>query len=366
MDSKGEGGAALSASREIKILGAGLSGLTAAINLARSGYGVSVYEQEADCGKRFHGDLEGIENWSSQSDVLEDLTSMNIKVNFDCHPFFSLLLSNGYETLNFHFKRPLFYLVKRGDMEGSLDQGLKKQAIELGVKINFNSRAEGADIIATGTIPNEIAAVARGIIFDTDMDDVALALFNDDVVDGGYSYLLVAKGYGCIGTVLFDKFANANKCFQKARQVISQLVNLDIREEKDFSGVGSFSLRRRLDKEKSLYIGEAAGLQDLLWGFGIRYALTSGFLGAKSIADGDDYEALIRQRFDHMLRASVVNRFVWERIGWRRYSCLMSTIKRIKDPIDTLYKYTNFSTGQRLLFPLARFILGTRYRGLRL
>lgn len=352
--------------REIEILGAGLSGLAAAINLSRNGYKVSIYDQEADCGKRFHGDLEGIENWSLRNDVLEDLASMNIKVNFDCHPISSLLLSNGDETLDFHFKRPLFYLVKRGDMEGSLDQGLKKQAIELGVKINFNSRREGADIIATGSIPNKMVMVDRGIVFGTDSGDIALALVNDKVVSGGYSYLVVANGYGCIGAVLFDKFADANKSFQRARQTISQLVSLDIREEKDFSGVTGFSLPDKLCEGKSLYTGEAAGLQDLLWAFGIRYALTSGFLAARSIAGGDDYETLIKQRFARLLRASVVNRFVWERIGWRHYSFFMSGSKRVKDPFDFLHKVSNFTVIHRLLFPLARFILSKRYEGLRL
>ena len=352
-------------SREIGILGAGISGLTAAINLARNGYRVSVYDQKADCGKRFRGDLQGIENWSSKGDVLEDLASMNIKVNFDCYPFSSLLLSNGYETLNFHLRRPLFYLVRRGDIEGSLDQGLEKQAIELGVKLNFNCRRDGADIIATGPIPKEIFGVERGITFNTNMGDIALALVNDGAAYKGYSYLLVANGYGCIGAVLFDRFASADKCFQKTCQIISQLVNLDIRQEEDFGGACSFSLQNRLRLGKNLYTGEAAGLQDMLWGFGMRYALTSGFLAAKSIAEGDDYQTLIKQRFDHMLRASVVNRFLWERMGRRHYSYLMSKCKKVKDPLDTLYEYFNLSTVQRLLFPLARFILGRRYKNLR-
>jgi phytoene dehydrogenase-like protein len=36
--------------KEMKILGAGLSGLTAAINLAKEGYRVDVYEKYKDVG----------------------------------------------------------------------------------------------------------------------------------------------------------------------------------------------------------------------------------------------------------------------------------------------------------------------------
>ena len=55
---------------DIRILGAGISGLTAAINLAKAGYTVEVYERNSDCGRRFLGDMQGLDNYSSKKDVL--------------------------------------------------------------------------------------------------------------------------------------------------------------------------------------------------------------------------------------------------------------------------------------------------------
>lgn len=72
--------------KEVKILGAGPAGLTAAINLAKEGYQVTIFEKEKECGMRFNGDFQGIENWSSQVDVLDDLNLMNIKTNFYFDP----------------------------------------------------------------------------------------------------------------------------------------------------------------------------------------------------------------------------------------------------------------------------------------
>lgn len=55
--------------KRIVIAGAGPSGLTAAINLAKAGFSVNVYEKEKDVGKRFHGDFQGIENWTTEDGV---------------------------------------------------------------------------------------------------------------------------------------------------------------------------------------------------------------------------------------------------------------------------------------------------------
>lgn len=55
--------------KSIKILGAGISGLTAAINLAKAGYKVDVFEKNKDVGVRFGGDLQGLENWSERERI---------------------------------------------------------------------------------------------------------------------------------------------------------------------------------------------------------------------------------------------------------------------------------------------------------
>ena len=85
--------------KNIKILGAGLSGLSAAINLAKVGYNVDVFEKRSDCGGRFKDDLEGLENWSSNIDVLGELKSMNIRINFDCTPYKIMYLSDGKDKI---------------------------------------------------------------------------------------------------------------------------------------------------------------------------------------------------------------------------------------------------------------------------
>ena len=51
-------------------------------------------------------------------------------------------------------------------------------------------------------------------------------------------------------------------------------------------GAGQFRLTRSACSGGVLLAGEAAGFQDALWGFGIRYALLSGCLAARSLLSG--------------------------------------------------------------------------------
>ena len=56
--------------------------------------------------------------------------------------------------------------------------------------------------------------------------------------------------------------------------------------------IGSFS--NKIRNENKIVIGEKAGFQDLLWGFGIRNAIKSGFIAANNILEGNDYENIIK------------------------------------------------------------------------
>lgn len=164
--------------KPIKILGAGISGLTAAINLAKAGYKVEVYERNKDVGMRFGGDLQGLENWSEKEDVLDMLKRMNVKINFECDPFSKIIFTNSVKHAERTMKKPYAYLVKRGNIIGSLDYGLKKQAVEGGVIIHFeNTIAQNtADIIATGPRLEEVPGLAKGIIFKTKLKDAVIIL----------------------------------------------------------------------------------------------------------------------------------------------------------------------------------------------
>ncbi len=348
----------------VRILGAGPAGLAAAINLAHAGFPVEVFEKRHDCGARFHGDLQGLENWSRPTDVLDDLRRVHIEPTFEHRPFSTVTQSNGRTTRTLVLDRPAFYLLRRGILAGSLDQSLKQQALSAGVRIHFRRREppETADIVATGVDSKGVAAIAKGIVFTTDADDLAVGMFGDALAPLGYAYLLVARGIGCLATVLFTRFARAASCFHAAKAALLDRFPVRVAQESPFGGVGQFLMRPRFQEGGRLYVGEAAGLQDLLWGFGIRTAIESGALAADCLIGGKDYRRLAKERFLRRHRASIVNRFLWEASRWRNYSLVMAVLPRFH--VRMLYTLYNECLPQRILYPLAAWYVRRRIQRL--
>lgn len=347
----------------IHIVGAGPAGLAASIALARAGRDVHVYERNDTVGKRFQGDLQGLENWSSSENVLSLLHTYGIKPNFIATPFHSLILTDGKAMLPFTTKEPLFYLVKRGPFSGSLDNGLCQQALDHGVQIHYESSypKEKADILATGPIRKAVIAADRGLVFQTTLPNMAYGIFHDELAYLGYSYLLVAEGYGCLCTVVFHQLNRLNSCFERTIEVARRLAPLNLDDARPVGGIGSFSLGHPVQLGATRLVGEAAGFQDLLWGFGIRTAVTSGNLAAQSLLTGSDYPKTIHDTFSAYLKASIVNRFLWEKVKLQQRPLLPFFMRKpfsIRTYFRLLY---GFSPLHRLCYPFARRYVKQQY-----
>ncbi len=340
----------------IKIIGAGPAGLTAAIVLRRHGFPVRVYEMSSHVGHRLSGDFQGFENWSSERDITELLKDTGIEINFLYVPCYGgTLFAPKMRAVEIKSDRPIFYLVRRGPMAETLDTGLKEQALSLGVEIIFNHRCDpgtldGKAIVGTG--PGKADAAIVGITFNTGKEDSVGVIFDDDIAPKGYAYLMVNQGRGTMAAVLYRDFRRGNECFGKMLRFFRDNMGLDIKDEKRFGGYGNVFLRDTQIHHDKLYIGEAAGFQDGLWGFGMKYAILSGRLAAKSLINGSNYDMLWRRELKPMIETSLVNRYLYAGFGHTGYRHLTRQFLKGR-PCDYLRKHYNPSFLKQLLLPLA-------------
>ena len=338
----------------IRIAGAGPSGLCAAIVLARAGRAVEVHEAKADVGMRFIGDLQIIEGASERENVPHLLDRIGIERNF----YF-----RGAEWATFYDHRgngrvirsrePYGYFIRRGAEDGSLDRGLLAQARALGVNVIFNSRLEDADIVATG--PASPDGLAREMTWRTDEAERVDVFFNHELSPGGYSYLFILDGMATFGCAIVADFKRIDEYFDQSLAAAQRLHGFVIpAETRTGYSYMNFHLKDRASAGDSLYVGEAAGFQDYLFGLGIRYALTSGYLAARSILEERDFDELWKLEFAEKQETSLVNRFLYESGGNMGLSMFVRQAARAKDFHRYLGGWHRHSWWKSLLVPVVR------------
>ena len=109
-------------------------------------------------------------------------------------------------------------------------------------------------------------------------------------------------------------------------------------------------------------VGEQAGFQDALWGFGMRFAIASGVFAARSLLEGTSYDAAWRRELLPWLQASVVNRTLYERCGNAGYAWMLRAQERMGDTRRFLRWLYHSGRVRRLLLPWARTHLRSERR----
>ena len=100
----------------IRIAGAGIAGLTADIGLAKAGEKVTIYEKNKTVRRRFNRDFQGIENWTSERDALEEIRGYGIKTDFVLKSVHKTqFYSPSLKRYEIRTERPTYYLVQRGN-----------------------------------------------------------------------------------------------------------------------------------------------------------------------------------------------------------------------------------------------------------
>jgi flavin-dependent dehydrogenase len=340
--------------RLIRIAGAGPSGLAAAISLARAGRAVEVHEAKPDVGTRFIGDLQIIESASELEAVPDFLDRIGIERNFyfrqaDWATFYD---HNGNARV-IRSRAPYGWFIRRGAEEGTLDRGLLAQARSLGVNVVFNSRIQEADIIATG--PASPDGLAREMTWKTDEPERVDVFFDHKLSPGGYSYLFILDGIATFGCAIVADFKRIDEYFEHSMAAAQRLHRFVIpAETRTGYSYMNFHLKQQATRNGSRFVGEAAGFQDYLFGLGIRYALTSGALAARSILEERDFDQLWQAELGPKQETSLVNRFLYESGGNVGLSMFVRQASNAKDFHRYLSGWHQRRWWKSLLSPLVR------------
>lgn len=352
---------------KIQVIGAGPAGLAAAITLARNRCDVVVHEASGEVGHRFGGDLQGLENWTSRQDVLSELQALGFNTDFDYLPCCS---GTAYDAWGRFYRmrcdKPIFYLIERGPGPSALDTALLRQALELGVEVRFNSRVEHVDfpaILATG--PKAADAIAVGYHFKTSSKNGFWIICDNNLAPKGYAYLLIMNGRGTVKSCMFSGFKHEKVYVERTVSRFRELVKFDMIDSQPHGGVGNFQLPVSALVNDRPVAGEQAGLQDTLWGFGIRIAIQSGILAARALIENTNYDSLWRRTFKAPMQASAVNRALYARLGSYGMRLFLKYLASRSDVRACLRHHYQFSWSKYLLQPWATTQYDSRREGSR-
>jgi len=303
--------------KKIKILGAGISGLVAAITLARNCFEVEVFEKRPRIGSFFKRDVHSLRNYYYDYDVLKKYRSLGIKISHTYPIFRELRFSPSLKQVEIYSKnKPLFYNFIRGyDSEKSFDVELYKTAKKLGVKFHFNRtlRNTDANIVATG------AHFVKGMGYGKHYSGVSRVIPNSNYIFLNNNYS--PNGYSCVlpfnneasiilGSTKKESKTNLKKRFNRLKNdnpIIKKIIE-NAKFENEIFGFIFYDLPKTAKKNGKLYVGEAAGFLDAATVFGTHYAIFSGYLAAKAIIENKNYDKLWKYAFGTELKTQYLKR----------------------------------------------------------
>ena len=328
---------------KIHIVGAGIAGMTAAINLSKFGKSVIIHEKKSKIGDSRDGDFEGIENWIFSKNVSESIAECGIDFNnIPKRPIYEFSVHlNDASPVKIESKNPFFYIVKRGTSSDSLDNYLAKICNSLNVRFRFNQHynISASHIDATGTY--RAAAYICGAQIVTDLPNQVHLLLGKEFAPRGYAYLIINDGFGTIATA-FKKNSNFSDPLKPCIQYF-KTHGFDFEVKSKFANRGSFNLPRLWDRNHTIMVGEAGGYQDYLFGFGMRMAMYSGLSAACKLSGKGYQSKMINRELNNKRRISFANRLLFEKLSIDKINYWVNKFEKNNNPLNILRSAYNWN-----------------------
>lgn len=336
--------------RQVTIVGAGLSGLTAAVILAREGYDVLVVERKKSIGgASLHASAV------NQDEIcFADLTPLDIDA-MSRYLGFPLSAPAGSHAVPFYNPLPCLRfrvfgklielrlpadvhmkMVERGPRPSSIDMYLYRLAVEHGVRFSFGTRVatrrEFADlppdsIVATGMFREAFDALdipctrAYGLFAGGPAPDgrspFCTAYYHDQTQD--YAYYATANGVGA--AVLFQRGKPLSDAAVEwfPRQLLEDeglaFAHWHLVEDLASTPTGALS-NPRLSCGRLILAGTLAGMQDPSMVLGVHGALVSGRIAALAVRNREKAAEEFRRMNRWWKLAYLTRRLLWATHPW--------------------------------------------------
>jgi len=292
---------------KIHIVGAGLSGMVAAINLAREGYDVLVLE-----GHTGIGGLKHVHPSAHTTPI--DVTAASAYTGIDLSQCFKPVLNfqMGVRNTLYTCGTDTLFCVERSSRPTSIDAYLYKECLDLGVAFSFNTMIDDPlslppdTIYATGLHPEMFDALAIPYVkvysfwmaaertsgnFDslkTDFEQLLVGYMDDYTND----YFYVTAVNDLWYALLFSRKpifkTHLSDCIEK----VKERLGVTLKGWKFLTGcIPTKSFRNpRLFLGDKIITGSLSGAMDPMFLFGIHGALMSGRVAAMAVSNPEKAE----------------------------------------------------------------------------
>jgi hypothetical protein len=304
------------------IIGAGLSGMTAGICLARDGYEVEIWDRGTAIGGVAHDQEVKMKRPIAIADMTPfDIERLSHYLGFDLMPdkkrsnniaYYTPLPSARFYVsgikCDMHFQEDLHMkLVERGPRPSSLDSHLYHTALSAGVKFRYNVAVESrkdfselppGSIIATGMFRQSfialdvpyVPAYAYFAIQEFKKHQGPETIVYLDKYTKDYGYFTFINGSGA--AIIFQRGAGisvaAQEWFPRRLKEDEGLEFTDWKIIEDYVATPTSSLfNPRLFHDRFILTGTLAGVQDPSWVIGVHGALVSGKIAAMAVQNRD-------------------------------------------------------------------------------
>lgn len=284
------------AGKDVKIYGAGLSGMVAGINLARQGCDVTIFDREPAIGgsREVH---PSVHTTPLQPQQTWDYIGIDLSEYFvvtDAYP--SFWYNSRSIKLPPYVQNTKAYDVERGPRPTSIDSYLFKLSLEAGVEFKFGHalnpdelrRAPVGSIIATG-LYKEIYELV-GIKYSSTYGYSSTMRWKDGAANGavymgGFSvdYGYTATLNGLMYALLFSRNPLSDKDLDRFKKVLKEVHGIDFPNWRTF--LGYFPRETKLFWNDKILAGTLSGMIEPFWGYGIVGALLSGKVASLAVMD---------------------------------------------------------------------------------